>query len=222
MLGAFGSGTTWDPLPDTIIAGDGNYHTIMWCPSARWRDPDENQRNRQTVYLKGFRDVFTCRTPNAVVFLWRRIVFTSHIKYTQALANNGTKTYYRNMNVDQSQALSMIEDLLAGKNGQDWVDPVNGKVDTRINKLISDKTRYIRPDGAFGDIKTFKMYYPLNTNFTYDDEEQAGGEESDPWASGGRAAGNVYVIDMFKSNIGTQANAALNIKAQGTLYWHEK
>lgn len=224
MLGAFGSGADWNTSGNTIIGGDGQYHTIMWCPTARYRHENEEQRNRTTTFIKGFADHLTVTSPNAVVFMWRRIVFRSHVIYSEALSqstSNGV-IYYRNMNVDQSQAQIMIEDILRGQAGQDWVDAGNAVVDTRQVELISDKTRYIRPEGAFGDIKTFKMYYPINKNMTYDDEERNGGTESSPWAAPGRTHGNVYVIDLFRSNISTQANAALNLRMQSTLYWHEK
>ncbi|UXN80213.1 MAG: Cap [Gemykroznavirus sp.] len=196
-------------------------HTFLWTPTGRLRDPDENQRNRQTVFAKGVYDRWRLTTTDSSVWTWRRIIFRSHIKYSDGLAYNNTKTYFRNCQIDTAQHQAVLEDLLTGTVNADWVDPMLGKIDRTHITILSDRIRYLRPKGEKGDLHVYDQYIPINRNITYNDEEVLGGDNSQPWASDSRAnPGNVYVFDIMKSNNGT--GAPLRYACESTYYWHEK
>lgn len=226
MVGAFGSDGTWNKTAITTIAADGNYHSIGWCPTARYRSADENQRNRATVYMKGIAENILLTTNSDVPWVWRRIVFRTTDIYSQfaSLDTNDTtlKTYYRNMNVDQTQNPVVVEDLLTGYNGTDWVDPLNGKVNTQKYVVLEDKVRMITTASTRGVFKKIKKYYGINKNFTYDDEENGGGESSSPWGVMDTSrGGNVYIFDMIRS-ASAVAGSNVTLRVQSTLFWHEK
>lgn len=226
MVGAFGSDGTWNKTAITTIAADGAYHSIGWCPTARYRSADENQRNRATVYLKGIAENILLTTNTDVPWVWRRIVFRTTDIYSQFASldtNDATlKTYYRNMNVDQTQNVVVVDDLLTGYNGTDWVDPLNGKVNTQKYTVLEDKVTMITTASTRGVFKKIKKYYGINKNFTYDDEENGGGENSSPWGVMDTTRGNnVYIFDMIRS-ASAVAGSNVTLRVQSTLYWHEK
>lgn len=220
MLGAQFVTDKWIPGSGTVPCDTGN-HTFLWTPTGRLRDPDENQRNRQTVFAKGVYDRWRLTTTDSSVWTWRRIIFRSHIKYSDGLAYNNTKTYFRNCQIDTAQHQAVLEDLLTGTVNADWVDPMLGKIDRTHITILSDRIRYLRPKGEKGDLHVYDQYIPINRNITYNDEEVLGGDNSQPWASDSRAnPGNVYVFDIMKSNNGT--GAPLRYACESTYYWHEK
>lgn len=220
MQGAVKVNGTW--ANNSIqIANDGGNHTLLWCPSGRDRDVSEYQRNRQKVWAKGVSDRFTITTPDATVWVWRRIVFRSYFRYTSALSSNGSTDYRRNMQLDDPQHASVAEDLFQGSNGFDWVDPFNAKCDRQRMQIVYDKTKYVRPHASLGDVRVFKNYHPVNGTLTYDDEERGGDMISSPWCvNAGQRNGNLYVFDIIKSN-NTAGTGPMRVFADSTWYWHE-
>lgn len=216
---AIATGGVW-ALTNSAIPGDNNVHSMVWCPTARHLDPDENQRNRTTVYYKGISDRFMLSTTDVSVWLWRRLVVSSATVYGGGAYQN-TNTYFRNGTVDDPIVNGLLEDLFSGTKTVDWTEPFTAKTTSQRFRIHSDRFRYIRPQGINGDIRMHKHYYPLNHNLQYADEEIKGGRaSSDVAATTMGNLGNVYIVDLFKCN---RVNApSLLIQGDATVYWHEK
>lgn len=206
---------------DALVPCDTGNHVFIWCPSNRVRDPDENQRNRQTVFIKGIYDRWRFTTTDSSVWTWRRIVFRTRNRYGDSSSYSDTKTYFRNLQRNQPQAQTIVEEILTGVRDTDWADPYLAKLDRRAVDVVYDRVRYVRPKGEKGDLHIYDHYIPINRNLTYDDFESGGGENSSPWASNAKDnMGNIYIVDIMKSNNNT--GAQLRIGAEATFYWHEK
>jgi len=113
--------------------------------------------------------------------------------------------------------------IFRGSVNIDWFSPFNAKVDTSRVSIHSDRTVIINPGNATGSHKLKKMWYPINKNIVYGDDEQGPSINTTPFSTQGRQGlGDVFIFDLYQSTVSEGGAAAMGVNHEGTYYWHEK
>ena len=199
---------------------------FLWNPTARPLSfaNVSTKRNRTTVYQKGLREHLQLDIDDGNPLRWRRIVFETKEYRNDAarlIVSNDVKRLITPMSVAEFGNLASA--LFEGSEGNDWSTTFTAKVDLNRVKLHSDKSRILRSGNDHTHSHSFRVYYPFEKNFTYDEDEFADGKTSSVYATSGlKGMGDVYVLDIFQ-NVGGDVDDWRAIwRANATMYWHEK
>lgn len=188
-------------------------------------------RNKRDVFWKGFAENvrFDTNSPNPL--LVRRVVFSTPyvIDLTGPINDNTTQPtrvvgngkHFIGLG-NGNKSVDVLELILAGRNQQDWNDPMTAKIDTTRVRVMSDKTMTIRSGNTGDSFKQFKFYDRVNRKMVYDDEENANGVQGSGWAATSYAGQlqNIYCVYLMLNLSSTSMN--LNFHQMRTAYWHEK
>lgn len=223
-----------------LQGGATNYH-FLFSPSARGKmtNPttqvtvdDESTRASTVTYAKGYRERINIQTNSALPWSWRRIVFS--MKGTLQYFNTGTglapqylltsSGYVRLVTEMSGSQTAVLQNLIFdGAQGIDWRDPLDAKTDSTIVTILSDQTRIFTPQTSSGLIKNFRVYYPLEKNIVYGEDEYGGEDPSNEWSTLGKPGmGDVLIYDYIAPKSGNTFSDQMSIDFQGTWYWHEK
>jgi len=222
------------------MQGGGSDYYFLWCASARDADVDNastsgvitdpSTRTASTIFAKGLKERITLASNSGLSWRWRRIVFTfkgTAPFFGVTAANpiyakvNGYQRLYREATAAVNAALTNV--LFDGTYNQDWTDQFSAKTHNRILTVLSDKTINIHSGNALGISREYNLYYPLNKNLVYADEEFGGEDASVPFSTLGKPGmGDVLVYDMFRPGLGSSFSDVLNLNSTSTFYWHEK
>lgn len=241
--------SSWVPTVQTSPGGAGTFSsytlapsllpsTFLFCPSAREIDnvsQDLADRNAQLCYARGYKETCDMRIAGGMPFRWRRIVFRCKGLPNIFLASDPTyvSSYYSlqtspNGYVRQTNPLPsgayLITNSFVFKGSQtlDWINPLQAKVDTQKVDLMYDKTISLNPGNQTGSFHTYHHWFPVNKNIQYSDDEAGAGMTTSAFSTQNKpGCGDVFIYDLFESNAPT-GDDRLNIRFQGTWYWHEK
>ncbi|AUW34336.1 capsid protein [Gemyduguivirus recro1] len=218
----------YDPNNTTnqfIVAGFGQT-SYLYCATARSKNtglPTENDREHSSVYMKGYREMIEMSPNSGTTWKWRRIVFeTKGIQdsTTYQFTSNGYRRIFRSQT--GAGLIATASTVLEGEIGPDHSGVFTGKVDTNRVKLHSDVTRIMRAGNQSAHHHQYKVYYPMNRNFNYNDDEAGGSESTAPFATtGNHGMGDIYIWDIIQ-DVGGVPSDGVTIRCDGTLYWHEK
>lgn len=218
--------------PYTMDGGGGT--VFLWACTARDRVSNANLptadsvRESQTCFMRGLKEHIRVSTNDATSWGWRRICFTAKGLYAgqtttvdsletsagwvRLLTNVVTTGYYA----------AVVAELFKGTQNVDWDSVTTAKTDSTKFKIWYDKTRIINSGSSGGVIRDYKMWFPMNKNLVYDDDENGENEVPARYSTIGRPGmGDYYVMDFFLPNVIGTAHT-LTFGTEATLYWHEK
>lgn len=230
------------------VNGAYSYGMSVWCATARSlvtagvtdQYIDAADRCSTTCYMRGLKENLRIQTNSPMPWLWRRIVFTSkgNTFLNSAPADTPTQTYrvYSDTSIGIArqwfnlQANSMPSTvngfngiIFKGALNQDWNDVITAKVDTTRITVKSDRTCTIRTGNNNGHFSDRKLWYPMNANLVYDDDEAGAGTTTQYFSTDAKGGmGDVYVVDYLVPGLGAASTDIINLNSTATLYWHEK
>ncbi|QCS37581.1 capsid protein [Tortoise genomovirus 18] len=230
------------------VNGAYSYGMSVWCATARSMVTagvtdqyiDAADRCSATCYMRGLKENLRIQTNSPMPWLWRRIVFTTkgNTFLNAAPADTPTQTYraYSDTSIGIArqwfnlQANSMPSTvngfngiIFKGTFNQDWNDVITAKVDTSRITVKSDRTCTIRTGNSNGHFSDRKLWYPMNANLVYDDDESGAGTTTQYFSTDAKAGmGDMFVIDYLVPGLGAASTDIINLNSTATLYWHEK
>lgn len=201
-------------------------------------------RTSTTAYMKGFSEKIRIQTSSGIPWFWRRITFCSkrptifaafQASDTPTQTNSGVTSYvdttnglerlYFNLvtNSSPNTLAAIYSVLFRGAQGKDWNDVLTASVDTTRVDLKSDRSWTIKSGNASGTVRDFSLYYPMNKNLVYDDDEN-GDQETQSYTSvqDKKGMGDYYILDFFYTGTGGATTDLLQLTSTSTMYWHEK
>jgi len=222
-------------LGDLHIPANTTVYTTLFCPTARTADLEgalsPAYRSSQHTFSRGYKEVTTVRCQSGAPYRWRRIVFSSKgIAPSLFGAGVSTAFFYLNTSSGQVRQTCILPTtpnnviqafLFRGIFNKDWFSAFNAKVDTTAVRIHSDKTYTFNPNNASGLIKTFKNWYGVNKNITYNDDESGNSYDSGAFSTSGiDSFGDLFVYDLFQSSDAESGEMLIN--HEGTYYWHQR
>lgn len=230
------------------VSGTTGYAMSVFCPTARSLVtsgqpntlPDPSDRTQTTCYMRGYKENLRIQTSSPLPWLWRRICFTVKGPTFTSIFGDGAPTQlyqpfsdtsvgmarkWFNLQVNNSpQTVAYFNAILfRGNFNFDWNDVITAKVDTSRVTLKSDVTRKIVSGNNAGHFSERKLWYPMNKNLVYDDDEVGGKAQPAYYSTDAMAGmGDYYVVDFVAPGIGGSASDVINLNCTATLYWHEK
>lgn len=233
--------TTNQPFVNINVGGAQPNMFVMYCPTGRSRpaaqqapndlEPDlPHARFQKSIDVTGYKDKLTMTFDSS--FIWRRIVFWSHERFTEALGplkgdfNLPSRQYYTRQLTPITKSIDWKNLVFAGTEGIDYdtqtlhMAPLNKKA----IYVQMDKT-YTLNGGETSDftIRHYKHWFP-GGRIDYDDQESGNiNVLSKPWSERSvRTKGNMYILDIF-SDAGSHSSAVDvgRMYAEGRLYWKE-
>jgi len=245
-----GSGASQAVLPGSFfVNGSTGYGMSVFCPTARSfvtsgvtnQVVDTADRTAQTCYMRGYKENVRVQTSTPLPWLWRRITFTTKgpVFYSKSPLDTTTVNPYRpysdtangmgrqwfNLQVNNMpETVALYNGLIfKGTFGKDWTDVITAKVDPARISVKSDTTRRITTGNNSGHFSERKLWYPMNRNLVYDDDESGAAEDTFYYSTDAKAGmGDYYIVDYLMPGIGGGTGDVLNINCTATLYWHEK
>lgn len=176
--------------------------------------------------MRGLKERVILTPSNDTSWRWRRICFTIKGDLFGPIGNRiETSRGWNRLLVNSAgstTAQSLFGVLFQGTQSVDWLDVFTAKVDTGRVTLKSDITRILASGNSKGRFHRFNLWYPMNKNLVYANDENGEGETLDVISTTSKAGmGDYYVVDFFNANGGT-ASDVLDFNPEATLYWHEK
>lgn len=244
MLPVTGDYISGQLTPGPLQVGTG--FTSMFAPlTLRQSDqPDQSCRNTTTVFMRGYKERLNISLGSGGVWSWRRIVFSLKGPALRDLLpvdtwNGGwdtvndffppegypANTAYRLLTPMPDAVRPEVEDFIfRGQRGIDWYDTITAPVDKRHVTLRSDRTRSFCPGNETGKVVNLKLWYPLNKNLMYNDEEVGDATVGIGYSTNGRVGmGDLYILDIARLETPAAAGtASIKFAAEGTVYWHER
>lgn len=239
--------------PRQLYINGGNYGYCMWNATARSLATggaganlviDKADRSATSCYMRGLREVIRVQSSSGLPWQWRRIVFSTKDDLFSASVGGDTAPVqpYRSFSDDSNNNIGMerlwfnsaINNtpntiavfngvIFQGAEGKDWTNLLNAKTDSTRITVKSDRTTNIYTGNASGFFKTFKLWYPMNKNLVYDDDETGAAENSSYTSTRAKPGmGDLYVLDIIIPGIGSTTSDLINFDSQATLYWHER
>lgn len=223
----------------------------LWCATGRNIGPsvtpvsvDKADRTATTCYMRGLRENIRIQSSSGLPWLWRRIcfltkddLFTASVPgdqaptqnyspiATSAAATGGYARQWFNLLVNnQPNTVDTFNAVIfQGRQNRDWDDVMTAKTDSTRIVCVYDKVTTLRTGNANGYFKDMRMWYPMNKNLVYDDDEDGTITASKPYSTSGLAGmGNYYVLDIITPGLGGSNSDVVTFRSQATLYWHEK
>lgn len=230
------------------VNGTSPYAMCMYSPTCRALVTggatnlavDSCDRTASTCYMRGYKENVRIQTSSPLPWLWRRIVFSSKGNTWSQQDPNDTSTPKYSpysdtsigmarlwLNLQATGATNTMKNfqtvLFRGTINQDWNDVITAKVDTARISVMSDTTIPIRTGNNSGHFSERKLWYPINKNIVYDDDESGAAETTSYYSTDSKAGlGDVYIADFFVPGVGGTTSDLINVNATATLYWHEK
>ncbi|AJD07462.1 putative capsid protein [Odonata associated gemycircularvirus 1] len=231
-----------------FVNGSTGYAMSLFCPTARSLVTagatntivDTADRTSTTCYLRGYREDLRIQTSSPLPWLWRRICFTSKGATFQQAFNDSSPTApiqpysdtsigmarkWFNLQVNNSPntVANYNQIMFRGNFGADWNDVITAKVDTTRITVKSDRVTHITTGNNSGHFSERKLWYPMNRNLVYDDDENGAAETPQYVSSDAKAAwGDYYIVDYLVPGVGGTTSDVVNLNCTATLYWHEK
>lgn len=199
---------------------------------------DSSTRTATSCFMRGLRENIEIETSSAQPWQWRRICFTfkgldllrDSAGVLQQMWNETSNGFERglfsliNVTVPATAVFGNIQSLLfTGQLNIDYLDFMTAKTNRNIVTVVYDKTTFIRSSNDDGTLAKRKIWHGMNKTLVYGDDEAGGTEVTNSLSSNAkRSMGDYYVLDFFKSAIGSTADDILRFTPQSTLYWHER
>ncbi|UJO02116.1 Cap [Molossus molossus associated gemykibivirus 3] len=223
-----GSGGT--PTSFGIPASTGG--VFIWNATARDRVSSSAESNAVSLrtsdvcFMRGLKERIILTPNNDTAWRWRRITFTIKGDVFGPIGNRiETSRGWNRLLVNSagSTTLQSLQTVLfQGVQNVDWMDQFTAKVDTGRVDLKSDVTRILASGNSKGKFHRFNLWYPMNKNLVYANDENGEGETLDVLSTNSKhGMGDYYVVDFF-SGLSTSAADTLDFNPEATLYWHEK
>lgn len=231
------------------VVGTTGFAMSVFCPTARSLVTagtlnsivDTADRTSSTCYMRGYKENLRIQTSSPLPWLWRRVCFTTKgpsfngpiaqdSAPTQAYkpyvdTSIGMSRQWFNLNVNNNPNLVafMLEVMFKGRNGQDWNDVITAKLDTARISVMSDVTTPIRTGNSNGHFSERKLWYPMNKNVVFDDDEVGAAENPTYFSTDAKPGmGDYYIIDFLVPGLGGTSSDVINLNCTATMYWHEK
>lgn len=236
----------------TVRGSPGTVAYSLWCATGRNIGPggtipvsvDKADRTATTCFMRGLRENIRIQSSSGLPWLWRRIcfltkddLFISKVAGDQSpvqnyapiavssSVNGGYARQWFNLLVNNipNTVDTFNATIFQGQQGKDWDDIMTAKTDSTRIIMVYDKVRTLRSGNANGYFKDMRMWFPMNKNLVYDDDENGGVTSSSPYSTTGLPGmGNYYVLDIVTPGLGGQTTDVVTFRSQATLYWHEK
>lgn len=227
--------------PGPLVIGTGA--TVFFCPTARGAsstDYGESHRQRQTCFMRGYKENLAITISGGGVWKWRRLCFTMKGQRLFATAGSTIPWYdagglvgpdvsvgsmRRAMtNPSTTQYINMRDYLWDGQEGSDWSNEFTAKPDTTRITVKSDRTRTLNPANDVGRAYNFKLWYPMNKNLVYGDDEDQSQINTFYVSTESKAGmGDYYIYDIIQNLVPSPSGTtALRFDPEGIMYWHEK
>lgn len=232
------------------VAGSTGYAMSVFCPTAMafttgGSDNTVTQaasRTATTCYLRGYKENLRIQSNTPLPWLWRRICFTyrgpdfnaihgdgspttTYVPFVDSSGGNGMQRQWFNLQVNNtpSTVAAFNSIIFRGDASHDWDDVITAKVDTSRITVKSDRTRRILTGNSNGHFSERKLWYPMNHNLVYDDDELGKLESSSYYSVESSAGmGNYYIVDYVAPGLGGGSGDIVNLRCTATLYWHER
>lgn len=193
-------------------------------------------RSSTTCYMRGLKELINFTATDGTPWEWRRVCFTWK---SQATVNYGTTAgnyllyesltgtgYQRVINdLTSSQALANIAGaLFRGAQGVDWNNFLDAPLDNSNVTVKYDRRRVICSGNQAGALVDFTLWFPMNKNLVYADDENGSTENVYPGSTEGKQGmGDYYVMDFISSGVPISSTTSqLSMGINSRLYWHEK
>lgn len=195
-----------------------------------------NYRAATNCYMRGYKENLRFIINNGTSWMWRRICFTykgTYITDYDAPLNPNeafdweTSTGWNRIWNNQNPHLTgtrLKQEMFKGSQNQDWIDIFTAPLDTDRINVKSDKVRVLRNTGGNADVRihNYNLWYPMNANLVYDDDENGQNTASQRYSTTGqKSMGDYYIVDIFQCATSNASNT-MTIYPTGRLYWHEK
>jgi hypothetical protein len=116
----------------------------------------------------------------------------------------------------------VINFVFKGRQTVDYGSLFTAKTDPSRIKVRYDKLRIIQSHNDTGIIRNYKMWFPMNTNFMYDEDEDAAQQSESVYAAATRGnMGNYYIFDLIFPAL-SNTDESISFDPEATLYWHER
>jgi hypothetical protein len=234
--------------PVSFNAVDG-LQTMLWMPTGRPRQTisggpegtvdDVATRTASTVYYRGLRERVSIQTSGSGAWQWRRICFefqSNALEFTIP-GQTGTPIPYLFTSSGNMRGLGpgmqagslgtaylthVLNFVFKGRQNVDWNSVFTAKTDPSRIKVCYDKHRIIQSHNDTGVIRNYKMWFPMNKTFVYDEDEDAAENSEAFYAAATRGnMGNYYVFDLIFPAL-SNTDESISFSPEATLYWHER
>lgn len=226
-----------------------SYGMSVFCPTARSLVTagatnlavDSADRTATTCFMRGYKENLRIQTSSPLPWLWRRIVFSTKGSTFSTTSTGDTSPGQKFIPFSDTSigmarlwfnlSVNNMANTLGAYNGvifrgsvnQDWNDVITAKVDTTRISVMSDRTVCIKTGNASGHFSDRKLWYGMNKNIVYDDDETGAAETTSYYSTDARPGmGDVYIVDYVVPGVGAAASDIINFQCTSTLYWHEK
>ena len=234
--------------PVSFNAVDG-LQTMLWMPTGRTRETiqggdqgtvdDTATRTASTVFYRGLRERVQIQTSGSGAWQWRRICFEFNsnalevgIPGQTAVPQPYLFTSSGNMRGlgpgMQAGALGtaylqhVINFVFKGRQTVDYGSLFTAKTDPSRVKIVYDKLRIIQSHNDTGIIRNYKMWFPMNKTFVYDEDEDAAEQSEAVYGAATRGnMGNYYIFDLIFPAL-SNTDESISFDPEATLYWHER
>lgn len=202
---------------------------------------DPADRTSSTCYMRGYKENLRIQTNSGLPWLWRRICFTykgpvfstvlaadptpiqPFSPYSDTSVGMGRKWFNTSVNNMPNTVTNWQGIIFKGAQGYDWTDVITAKVDTSRITVKGDTTRRITTGNANGHLSERKLWYPMNKNLVYDDDEIGAQETTSYYSTDAKAGmGDYYIVDFVVPGLNATSADSFNMNCTATLYWHEK
>lgn len=224
--------------PAVMSATGASFFTFAWLASGRSAENlaaqpgfpvNESIRQRTSIFARGLKERVILSTNSPLCWEWRRVVFQIKGATFQDNADPTSSSFFRITSNGMVRLVKLIpddtifQDLFDGARDQDWLNPLNAKLNTRRIDVRYDKRMSIKSNNDSGVIKHFNFWHGINKNIVYDDEQDGGDMFTSGLSTRGKpGSGDLYVVDFFAPNAPLTSSDLLSYLPQATFYWHEK
>lgn len=233
------------------VNGSTGFAMSVFCPTARSlatagatnQVTDTNDRTSVTCYMRGYKEDVRVQTNSPAPWLWRRVCFTyKGDDFLEGVPNNNATAFVQNYLPYSDTSIGMARKwfnlqvnnmpetvtafnaiIFKGRQGFDWNDIITAKVDNTRITVKSDHVRRITTGNNAGHFSERKLWYPMNSNLVYDDDEVGGQMETSYTSVDAKAGmGDYYIVDYIVPGVAATSSDLININCTASLYWHEK
>lgn len=245
-----GGSVTIGPGPAVVNGASG--YVGLFCPTAQQLTDgtgaigtlaERAVRNSQTCFMRGFAENIRVQTSSALPWFWRRITFRTKSPAfhnfnpgdTPTQTNSGRTDF-----VDTSNGIERLwfnqfvnngggtvglwyEIIFKGVQNKDWTDPLTAPLDTARIDVSSDRLMTLKSGNQSGTVRSMKLWYPMNKNLVYSDDESGSTEASSYFSVVDKQGmGDYMIMDIVVGGTGASASDLLQFTSTSSLYWHEK
>lgn len=197
------------------VLGDSGVEAFLWLASA-------GAKTKSEIFLRGLRERVSIGIEGWQSWRWRRICFLMKGEAIKDEVETG-RLYLSSLDgtgvaarvVNHIGGVGLSEILFKGSRGKDYTSEFDAGVSRDQVRVVSDKTRTLRPKRAGGDEWDFTLWHPVNQQLVFDGKSVLSVDDR-------RGGGDLYVVDFLECASGSAASRLL-FGPTATLYWrHEK